>query len=279
MQKSVYLDIQGHRGARGLYPENTVQGFIEAVKFGATTLELDVVISKDERVVVSHEPWPDPLYCYKQDGSSLGENSKEKYNFFGLKYDEILQFDCGVHGHPSFPLQKHVKEHKPLLSEVVLAVDAFVSKNNLTPVTYNVEVKSESPSDNLFHPEPPRFVELVLAQIHDMKISERIILQSFDARILQEAKKKDPSIRLGLLVEDQISFEDHIKALGFIPSYYNPEFILVTADLVRKVHEKNIKIIPWTVNEVSDMEKLIALNVDGLITDYPDKARVLVDTA
>jgi glycerophosphoryl diester phosphodiesterase len=276
MQKSVDLDIQGHRGARGLYPENTVGGFIEAVKFGASTLELDVIISKDEQVVVSHEPWPDPLYCFKKDGTEIEENSKEKYNFFRLNYDETLNFDCGIHGHPSFPLQKRVNEHKPLLSEVIFSVEAFVSENALKPVTYNIEIKSDALTDDLFHPPPSRFVDLVLNQTRKMRITGRVIIQSFDRRILQELRQKDPAVPTGLLVEDTISFDDHVNALGFMPTYYNPEFILVTEELVRKIHDKNIKIVPWTVNEVSDMEKLMALGVDGLITDYPDRAADIV---
>ena len=95
MPKTKSIDIQGHRGARGLFPENTVTGFIEAIKLGVNTLEMDVIISKDNQVVVSHEPWMNEAFCTKKDGGEIEKNSKEKYNLYKMTYAEILEFDCG----------------------------------------------------------------------------------------------------------------------------------------------------------------------------------------
>jgi glycerophosphoryl diester phosphodiesterase len=275
MPKSNYWDIQGHRGARGLYPENTITGFVETIKLGITTLELDVVISKDRKVVVSHEAWMNPLFCFTPDGLVIAENQEERYNLYHMNYGDILGYDCGKEGHPEFPLQVHVPERKPLLENVFLYVENLAEEKGVK-VTYNIEIKSDPSTDGIFHPAPAEFVELIKNVILKKSSFDKCILQSFDKRILQEIKKQKIKVRTGLLIEDTGDPEAHLQHLGFLPDYYNPEFNLVTQYLVDSLHARDIKIVPWTVNEVSDMEKLIALGVDGLITDYPDRALTLI---
>ncbi len=269
------IDIQGHRGARGYYPENTITSFIEAVKFGVETLEMDVVISKDRRVVVSHEAWMNDVFCSKPDGKEIEKNSKEKYNLYKMTYSEIKKYDCGKRGNSAFPLQEGVAEYKPLLSEVITKVETFVEENKLPPIKYNIEIKTESAEDGIFNPEPKKFVGLVLSEIKN--ISERTNLQSFDVRILQEIKKKDPAIKLALLVENKDGLEINLNRLGFIPEIYSPDFVLVDEALVKDVHAKGIKLISWTVNEVRDIARLINIGADGIISDYPDRAINLVN--
>jgi glycerophosphoryl diester phosphodiesterase len=265
------IDIQGHRGARGLFPENTVTSFIEAIKLGVDTLEMDVVISKDLQVVVSHEAWMNDIFCTRPDGKEVEGNSKDKYNLYKMTYAEIEKYDCGIRGNKEFLLQKKIAEHKPLLGDVIKKVEAFTRENKLYPIKYNIEIKSEEREDNLFNPEPKTFVELVYNEIEKHEIIKRTNLQSFDVRILQEIKKKDSIIQIALLVENEDGLEINLQRLGFIPNTYSPDFYLVNDVLIKQVHAKNIKLIPWTVNEITDIKKLIALDVDGIISDYPDR--------
>jgi len=265
------IDIQGHRGARGLFPENTITSFIEAIKLGVDTLEMDVVISKDLQVVVSHEAWMNDMFCTRPDGKEVEANSKEKYNLYKMTYAEIAKYDCGIRGNKEFPLQKKLAEHKPLLSEVIRKVEAFTHENKLYSIKYNIEIKSEEGEDNLFNPEPKTFVELVYNEIEKHEIIDRTNLQSFDVGILQEIKKKDVTIQMALLVENEDGLEVNLKRLGFIPNTYSPDFYLVNDALVKQVHERNMKLTSWTVNEITDIKKIIALGVDGIISDYPDR--------
>lgn len=271
------VDIQGHRGARGYYPENTITAFIEAVKLGVTILELDVVISKDLQVVVSHEAWMNDVFCTRPDGIEVEKNSKEKYNLYKMPFSEIAKYDCGKRGNPEFPLQEAAPECKPLLSEVVTKVDGYTKERKLLPVKFNIEIKTEDgEKDGVFNPDPKTFVNLVYNEIKKQNIIERTNLQSFDVRILQEIKKKDSTIKTALLVENEDGLEINLKRLGFIPNIYSPDFMLVDEELVKNVKEKNMKLIPWTVNEVKDIKKMIALGVNGVITDYPDRAIDLI---
>ncbi len=272
MLNKVAIDIQGHRGARGLFPENTITAFIEAVKLGVNTLELDVVISKDLMVVVSHEPWMNEAFCTRPDGKEIEENSKSKYNLYKMTYAEILGFDCGKKTNPDFRLQKALAEHKPLLSEVITKVDAFTKQTNLPPIKYNIEIKSEPGYDGVFNPEPAQFVKLAYEELEKHKCLNRIILQSFDVRILEEIRRLDKNIPISMLIENDGGLEKNLEQLSFMPDIYGPEFTMVNEELIKKLKHLNIKLIPWTVNEVSDMKRLIAMGVDGIITDYPDRA-------
>ena len=262
------LDIQGHRGARGLYPENTIPGFLEALKLGVPTLELDVVISADNQVVVSHEAWMNEDFCSLPDGSRV-KNGKN-YNLFRMPYTEIEKFDCGKRGNADFPMQVSVPAYKPLLSEVFIAVEKYAKENNLAPINYNVELKTE-PEDGIYNPSPEVFVDLVNSEIKRNRLGNSINIQSFDVRLLREMRKINPALKIGLLVENQDGFEKNYLQLGFIPETYSPDFVLVTDLLVKEVHARGIKIIPWTVNEKKDMARLVAMGVDGIITDYPDR--------
>ncbi|MGZ4041755.1 MAG: glycerophosphodiester phosphodiesterase family protein [Bacteroidia bacterium] len=275
MPLKTHIEIHGHRGARGLWPENTITGFIEAVKSGVDYLEMDVIISGDKKVVVSHEPWMNPDFCTDPAGKEI-ENSGEQLNLYKMSYAEIIRYDCGKKGNKEFPLQKAVPEYKPLLWEVVTKVDAFSKANHLPPVNYNIEIKSEIQHDEIYNPMPGIFVDLVYEEIKKLHIEARIILQSFDVRILREIRQKDPSIPISLLVENTDGLETNLKNLGFMPDIYAPDFHLINEALIQGLNIRNIKLITWTVNEISDMKKMIELGVKGIITDYPNRLNNLI---
>ncbi|HRG88226.1 MAG TPA: glycerophosphodiester phosphodiesterase family protein [Chitinophagales bacterium] len=259
------FDIEGHRGARGLYPENTIAGFIEALKLGVNTLEMDVVISKDGQVVLSHDPTINCEICdYCGDG-------KEK-RIYQLDYNTIKTIDCGSKGNSKFPEQKKMYAVKPLLTDVIDSVEAFIRRSNLTPVYYNIETKSTPVGDGTEHPAPDVFAKMLYDVLKQKGILNRSIVQSFDPRTLQAIHKTDATVTTALLVFNADGFTKNIKRLGFTPAIYSPNYLLVNSKLVKACHAKSIKIIPWTVNDEDKMKKMKELGVDGIISDYPDRA-------
>lgn len=284
------FDLQGHRGARGIYPENTIPGFIKALDFGVTTVELDLAITKDKRVIVSHEPWMSAEICLQPDGSEIAKAEQMNFNIYQLTYEEIKQFDCGSKGNERFPEQEKVKATKPLLSDVIKAVEDHIKSYSRYEVDYNIEIKSRKDGDNVYHPSPQEFSDLVYALVDQYLPWERIVIQSFDLRVLKYWKEKYPHVRLALLIENTKTPEKNIEELGFVPSIYSPYFKLLKKDQVDYLHTLSVakapsvanngrngklRVIPWTVNEVEDMKKMITIGVDGLITDYPNRAAEL----
>lgn len=265
------LEIHGHRGARGLYPENTLTGFKEAIKIGVTALEMDVVVSADNEIVVSHEAWMNEQICSMPNGELIKAGEGKKYNLYKMTYAEIEKFDCGKKGHPEFPFQNKIAEYKPLLNTVLQETERFVIENRLSEISYTIEIKSEEAFDTVFNPTPEQFVKLVLDVLKTNKILNRTTLQSFDVRILQVLHEINSGARLALLVENTESLENNLNRLGFKPDVYSPEYILVNKDLNDKLKAMGIKLIPWTVNESDDIKKMLSFDVAGIISDYPDR--------
>ena len=212
------LDIQGHRGCRGLLPENTIPAFIKALDLGVTTLELDVVISEDEQVVVSHEPWLNHFICKSPDGYEVDKNNEMSWNLFTMNYEEeIKKCDCGSLGNPRFPDQQTMVVHKPLLSDMIDSVEAYVREKSLPPVAYNIEIKSMPEGDNLFHPVPEHFCTLVLKVLEAKGIMDRMNIQSFDVRVLQHLHETRPGIKLAYLVGLKRPYRTGPSIVGICP--------------------------------------------------------------
>ena len=266
------FDIEGHRGCRGLYPENTIPAFIHAVKFGVNTLELDIIVSKDGKLVVSHDPYMNASICTKPDGNPVNADEADKYRIYDMTYDDIRKFDCGVRGNPKFPDQIKMPAYKPLLSEVIDSVEAYVHEHHLPAVHYNIETKSTEKGDGIYNPKPDVFVKLFYTMIQSKGIKDKCILQSFDIRTLQEMKKLDSSFTTAYLIEHVDGLSKNLQRLGFKPDIYSPHYLMVNKKMVKECHVLGIKVIPWTVNSEKKMKQLKALGVDGLISDYPDRA-------
>lgn len=266
------FDIEGHRGCRGLMPENTIPAMLKAIDLGVTTLEMDAVITKDNKVIVSHEPWFEDEITTKPDGSFIKAGEAMQYNIYQMNYDEVVKYDVGMKPNPRFPQQQKIKAVKPLLSDLIDSVEAYLVKRNLPKVYYNIETKSLPAGDNRFHPVPSEFAELLLAVVKEKKIEDRVIIQSFDTRSLKYIHGKYPSIKTSLLIEDsdEDDFDGQLAKLGYTPEYYSPNHTLVDETLVKQAHAKGMKIVPWTVNDKKQIKKLQKLGVDGMITDYPD---------
>lgn len=266
------FDVQGHRGARGLLPENTIPAFERALELGVTTLEMDAVITQDSQVVLSHEPWFNALICSLPSGEPVPLAKQRDYRIFEMTYTAVQRFDCGKRGNPRFPRQQPMPATKPLLHEVIAFAEAYTQERGLPPVQYNVETKSTPEGDGVFHPDPETFTRLMYEVFVEMGVLERTILQSFDARTLRVGRTLDPRWRLALLVEerDDPGLAANLSALGFVPHVYSPDYALVDAELLEAAHALGMQVIPWTINTLEEMQHLKELGVDGIITDYPD---------
>lgn len=274
MSAQTAFDWQGHRGARGLMPENSIPAFRKALDLGVTTLELDVVISKDRQIVVSHEPYFSAGICTDPDGQPVTKGDEKIKNIYGYTWDQIKGFDCGSRGNPRFPEQQKLKTGKPLLSEVIRTMEAYREEKNLPVFGYNIEIKSSPSGDKVYHPAVAEFSDLVHGVVSEMLVPERYTLQSFDFRVLRYWREKYPEVKLVALVENRQSVEKNLQELGFTPAVYSPYYKLLTHKaVVDKIHRLGMKVIPWTVNDPADMKRLKAWGVDGIITDYPDRIK------
>ena len=269
VKQATIFDIQGHRGCRGLMPENTIPAFEKAFVLGVNTLELDVVVTKDKKILVSHEPYFSSEISTLSDGNFIDSASEKNYNIFQMTYLETQAIDCGLKIHPRFPDQQKIKTTKPLLQDVFKAIDSL-SKIENRKIFYNIETKSTLEGDNIYNPEPEELVKLLFDEIKKSGHQNLITIQSFDIRTLQEFKKTHPEITLALLVENNLSVKENIDSLGFLPDIYSPDYHLVTEEMVKFCHNNKIRLIPWTVNNRLDFEKLKSMGVDGIITDYPN---------
>lgn len=263
-----FFDWQGHRGCRGLMPENTIPAFLRAAAIPeVTTLELDLAVSKDNKLIVSHEPWFHPEICRLPNGDTIPQQDAERYLIYQMTQQEIKAWDCGSWGHPRFPQQEKVKAFKPAFRDVVFAVRRAHQER---PIRWNIEIKSEPAWDGVRHPPVADFARLVVDEIKYLRIDTLCTIQSFDIRALKEVKKLAPYLPLALLVENEQGLQWNLDALGFQPDIYSPYYKFVDQKLVNDCHKRGIRVIPWTVNDKSAMRELRALGVDGIITDYPN---------
>ncbi len=270
------FDLQGHRGCRGLMPENSVQGFLKALDYGVRTLEMDIVISKDSFLIVSHEPYFSAMITTTPKGDSILPKDEKKFNIYQMTKEEIKLFDVGLKKHIWFLSQEKISTTKPTLAEVITSVEQKIKRNKLGTIFYSIEAKCSADGDTIFHPKPKPFAKMMLEEVKRLKIKDKIFVQSFDIRFLKAFRELNDEIPLVLLVENSLSLRDNIEQLGFAPAVYSPQFKLVTEKMLKEAHELGIKVIPWTVNESEDMQKMKEMGVNGLITDYPDRFQRLL---
>lgn len=264
------LDVQGHRGARGLMPENTIPAMKKALDLGVNTLELDVVISKDKLPVVSHEPYFSAIISLTPEGKAIPASKEKEHNLYGLNYSEIRKYDVGSNPHPDFPRQKKMVAYKPLLSELIDSVEIYAAGRTMPAPRYNIEFKSSPEGDGVFQPAPQEFVALVMQVVKEKGIQNQVIIQSFDPRILEEIHKQYPNMPTAFLVSNTKGLQANLERLSFLPDVYSPYHKLVDKKTVAVCHSKGLKIIPWTVNHKPLIDALVKMGVDGIITDYPD---------
>lgn len=290
------FDNQAHRGGKSLYPENTIPAMKNALKMNVTTLEMDLAITKDKKVILSHDAFLSPELITKPDGTYIPKDSGFYYKIYEMPYDKIKTFDVGLKKLDNYPDQKKMKVQKPLFSDIIDACESYSRELNRPLPYYNIETKTRPFSDNIFHPEPKEFLDLMMKIIVEKGIQDRVIIQSFDPRTLEIIHKEYPKIMTALLVEkvDNKKLEqqrtyfknipvekfrlypDHLngvagdmKFLSFTPTIYSPDHRLVTPALVQECHKLGMKVIPWTVNTKERLQELKSMGIDGVISDDP----------
>ncbi|MEO8414971.1 MAG: glycerophosphodiester phosphodiesterase family protein [Ginsengibacter sp.] len=270
------FDLEGHRGCRGLMPENTVPAMLRAIDLHVNTLEMDVVITADKKVLVSHEPFFSHEITTLPSGETIPANDEWNYNIYQMTYDSVKLYDVGLKRHPRFPSQEKMKVGKPLLADLVDSVEAYCAKIHYPKVNYNIEIKSLDSTDNVYHPAPEEYAELLMNVINDKQIADRVIIQSFDIRSLQVMRRKYPAMKLSYLIDtgDTIPLKGFKKRLGFKPEIISPDYSLLNQEITDALHKQHVQVIPWTVDDIDAAKKLYKWGVDGIITDYPDKINV-----
>lgn len=265
------FDVQGHRGARGYYPENGITGMLFALEHGATTLEMDVVITGDMKVVLSHEPFMNHEICRAPKGADFTAQKGKAYNIYMMTYSKVKQFDCGSKGNPHFSRQIKEVNFKPLLTDVISAIYTFCDSLQKPLPHLNIEIKSRPDRDDVYHPQPNIYAKLLTDVLKEAKYpSEKVIIQSFDVRPLQILHEEQAPYRLALLVEGvHPKLKKQLRELGFTPDIYSPYYEMVTTEMISFMHDKEVKVIPWTVNTADEAVRLKDMGVDGVITDYP----------
>ena len=246
--------VHGHRGARGRLPENTLPAFEYAIQQGVDALEMDMAVTKDGVIVISHDPILHGPVC------TLA--GKESAVIHQLTLSEVRKWDCGAVQNPKFPLQKPVPGTRmPTLDDVF----QLAGRGSFD---YNIETKS-FPDHPEYTPAPEEFSRMVLEKIRHFGLEKRIIFQSFDFRTLVAMRKLAPEIRLSALTEnDPREFAAIAKEAGRA-EIISPEFHLVTAATVQAAHAAGLQVVPWTVDTPEDWDKMIAAKVDAIISDDP----------
>jgi glycerophosphoryl diester phosphodiesterase len=246
------IQAHGHRGARALRPENTIPAFQYAIDAGADVLELDMAVTKDNVIVVSHDPILHPPVCKGPADSAVIRQ---------LTLDQVREWDCGAIRNPRFPRQQPIPGTRmPVLDEVFALAPSG-------PVEFNIETKS-FPDHPEFTPSPDEFARLVLDIIRKHKVERRVILQSFDYRTLHAMRRIAPEIRLSALTENDK--RDFVTIAGDAGAQIiSPYYGLVTKEKVKQAHDAGIQVVPWTANDPATWDRLTDAGVDAIISDDP----------
>ena len=292
------FDLQGHRGARGLVPENTLAAFKAALSIGVTTLELDVGLSKDGVLVVYHDRWLNPAFTRDGEGGFLSGRGPLVRN---LTVEELKRYDVG-RLNPALPYAKTFPEQRPADGEripTLAEVFDLVSRSGADKVRFNIETKlsPNAPEDTA---APDAFAQALAAAIREAGLALRATVQSFDWRTLKAMQRIAPEIERVCLTTESANFDTIQRGKpgaspwtagldvddygGSTPrlveiagcQVWSPAFRDLKPESLAEARALKLKVMPWTVNERADMERLLAMDVDGIITDYPNRLRALM---
>ena len=272
-----YVDVQAHRGGAGLMPENTIEAMKHALDMGVNTLELDLQLSKDGLVVVSHDPYFHPRYATRPDGTEIRKEDPKEY-IFTMDYEQVAKYDVGSRQSAVWPEKACFPAVKPLATDLIDFVENYTKEKGYSPVRYNIEVKSKDAKGEgkdwpYYHDLADACIKLLLSK----HLGDRLVVQCFDHRALNYMNEKFPEIQYSYLVGTKDKdFDTYMSKLNFTPKWLSPHFTNTDAELVKKCHEKGMKIVPWTVDKPEDIKRILELDVDAIISNYPD--RVLEQT-
>ncbi|MDA0729607.1 MAG: glycerophosphodiester phosphodiesterase family protein [Bacteroidetes bacterium] len=272
------IDLQGHRGMRAHWPENSLLGMEEAVVAGVSTLELDVVIRSDGQPILSHEPWLSHEICLDPHGIPVEEGNLS-WNLFTMSVEALEACDCGSRGHARFPSQRPVPATKPTLDALFeVCTERAVSDARFGKVRFNIELKHRLEGEGIFHPEAQTFAQAVIDVVERHGMTDRVTVQSFSASALEAVHAARPSWSTAWLVDHAATVDAWMSQLSFIPTILSPEHVFLSESMVAEAHALGLTVVPWTFNEAPRMRELLAMGVDGLITDDPYLAMSVLES-
>ena len=254
------IEIQGHRGARGILPENTLAAFKYAIENNIDTLELDLNITKDNEIIIYHD---------KNINTEICNGISKPIKTLSLK--EIKEYDCGSKKNINFPNQQTVPGEKiPTFIELINLIQTEYKNKN---IKMNIEIKTTKSLDT--DDEVYNFSNKLIDIIHKYNIAGDVTIQSFDIRALKDVKEIDPSITTSYIIEEKLPSIDSLintsKQLGV--KIISPEYKLIDKQIVKKLQESGFKVLPWTINDMNIIKQNIEYGVDGIITDYPTQVK------
>ncbi len=266
-----YIDLQAHRGGAGLMPENTISAMKNAMKLHVNTLEFDLQLSSDGKVVVSHDNYFHPRYSMRPD-STLIQKADPKEYLYTMPYDSIAKYDVGLRPVSRWPEQKKISEHKPLASDLIDFTESYAKSNNLSFFRYNIEIKSRTgEGEGTLWPDYKEFCDKCIPLLLSKNLGDRLVVQSFDIRALEYIHENWPGVELSFLTEDEADIKEILSRLSFQPRWWSPIHTSVTRENVAYCKALGIKVVPWTVDEPEDISRMVSLGVDAIISNYPDR--------
>jgi len=260
MKKHANFEVQGHRGMRGLYPENTLAGFEAAMALGVSAIECDILSTSDGVLIVYHD-----YAIHKNRCTYLGEPVAQQPLIYSLSFAEIQRYECG-NPNPDFPSQIAIQDaHIPTLEELLHLSQTYPS------VWLNLEIKRDALHSEWTAP-PALLAKKILAHVKASGTADRIYFSSFDEEVLSAIRKLDAQVELALIFCDGERSPRNIleSAQDLQVSVLSPEHsYLKNKEQVRRLQKMGFRIIPWTVNDPNRWKELIEMGVDGIVTDYP----------
>ncbi len=261
-----------HRGGAGLMPENTIAAMKNAIDLpNVTTLEMDLHVSKDKEVVVTHNPYFSSDYTTTPEGGYLTSAEGRSRLLYNMDYNIIAQYDVGLKPSSTFPQRQSIAAIIPRLADLIDEAEAYATSKGKV-MFYDMEIKSTVSGDNVDHPAPQEFSDLVVAVLTAKNLLHRTILHSFDVRPLQYINQQYPNIKLSYLLTstNAPNYLTRLQTLGFDPNYICVQYTAINAQMVATCNARNIKVLAWTVNSETHINQMKALGVAGIVTDYPN---------
>ena len=266
-----YIDLQAHRGGAGLMPENTLSAMKNAMDLHVNTLEFDLQLSADGKVVVSHDNYFHPRYSMRPDSTLIGKDDPKEY-LYTMPYDSIARYDVGLRMVDRWPTQKKLSEHKPLATDLLDFTEQYARENGLSPFRYNIEIKSRTgDGEGSLWPDYIEFCDKCMEVLLSRNLGDRLVVQSFDVRALEYIHAKYPGVELSYLTEDETEIGQILSQISFKPRWWSPNHEVITRENVAYCHAMGILVVPWTVDKEDDIARMVSCGVDAIISNYPDR--------